>query len=44
MDGVLTDWEKQFKSYSGGVPVETYEAEHGANKRYEFVKKNSPGF
>ena len=44
MDGVLTDWEKQFKRYSGGVPVETYEAEHGSVNRYEFVKKNSPGF
>lgn len=44
MDGVLTDWEKQFKRYSGGIPVETYEAEHGSTKRYEFVKKNSPGF
>ena len=44
MDGVLTDWEKQFKRYSGGIPVETYEAEHGPVKRYEFVKKNSPDF
>ena len=44
MDGVLTDWENQFKRYSGGIPVETYEAEHGPVKRYEFVKKNSPDF
>ena len=44
MDGVLTDWEKQFKRYNDGVPVETYEAEHGSVKRYEFVKKNSPEF
>lgn len=44
MDGVLTDWEKQFKHYSGGVPVETYEAEHGSVNRYKFVKKNSPEF
>jgi len=44
MDGVLTDWEKQFKRYSGGIPVETYESEHGSVKRYEFVKNNSPGF
>ena len=44
MDGVLTDWEKQFKRYSGGIPVETYETEHGSANRYEFVKKNSPEF
>jgi len=44
MDGVLTDWEKQFKRYSGGIPVETYEAEHGSVNLYDFVKKNSPEF
>ena len=44
MDGVLTDWENQFKRYSGGIPVETYEVEHGPVNSYEFVKKNSPDF
>lgn len=44
LDGVLVDWEKQFEKFSGGVPVETYEAEHGKDKRYEFVHKNSPAF
>jgi predicted nucleotidyltransferase len=43
MDGVLTDWEKQFERLFG-VPVETYEAEHGKEKRYELVHKNSPNF
>ena len=44
LDGVLVDWEKQFEKFSGGVPVETYEAEHGKDQRYEFVHKNSPAF
>jgi len=44
LDGVLVDWEKQFEKFSGGVSVETYEAEHGKDKRYEFVHKNSPAF
>lgn len=43
MDGVLTDWEKQFERLFG-VPVETYESEHGKEKRYELVHKNSPNF
>ncbi len=32
MDGVISDWESQFKRYSGGVPVETYDVEHGKKK------------
>jgi predicted nucleotidyltransferase len=44
MDGVICDWEKQFKRYSGGVPVETYDVEHGKKNRYFFVRKNSPEF
>jgi predicted nucleotidyltransferase len=44
MDGVLTDWEKQFETYSGGIPVSTYEASHGKKRRYNFVRKNSPDF
>lgn len=43
MDGVLTDWEKQFEKLFG-VPVKTYEQEHGKDKRYELVHKNSPNF
>jgi len=44
MDGVLTDWEKQFETYSGGIPVSTYEASHGKKNRFNFVRKNSPDF
>lgn len=44
MDGVICDWEKQFKRYSGGVPVDTYKAEHGSDTCYFFVRKNSPEF
>lgn len=44
LDGVLCDWESQFKKFSGGVPVDTYEAEHGEQKRYELVRKNSPEY
>lgn len=44
MDGVLTDWEKQFETYSGGVPVSTYESSHGKKNRFNFVRKNSPDF
>ena len=44
MDGVLVDWEKQFERYSGGIPVDTYKAEHGGKSRYELVHKNSPAF
>jgi len=43
MDGVIADWEKQFKTYSG-LPVDTYIASHGKQNQYQFVKKNSPGF
>lgn len=43
MDGVLTDWEKQFEK-TFGVPVETYEAEHGKEQRYNLVKSHSPNF
>ena len=43
MDGVLTDWEKQFEKLFG-VPVETYEAQHGKDKRYELVHEHSPNF
>lgn len=43
MDGVLTDWEKQFETYSG-VPVDNYIASHGKQNQYQFVNKNSPGF
>lgn len=44
MDGVICDWEAQFKRYSGGVPVEVYDAEYGKKKRYFFVRKNSPEY
>jgi predicted nucleotidyltransferase len=44
MDGVISDWELQFKRYSGGVPVETYDAEHGKNNRFKFVNKNCPEY
>lgn len=44
MDGVISDWEKQFKRYSGGVPVETYDVEHGKKNRFKFVEKNCPEY
>jgi len=43
MDGVLTDWEKQFERLFQ-VPVKTYETEHGNDNRYKLVRKNSPNF
>ena len=36
MDGVLTDWEKQFETYSG-VPVDNYIASHGKKNQYQFL-------
>jgi predicted nucleotidyltransferase len=44
MDGVISDWESQFKRYSGGVPVETYDAERGKKNRFKFVDKNCPEY
>ena len=44
MDGVISDWESQFKRYSGGVPVETYDVEHGKKNRFKFVDKNCPEY
>lgn len=44
MDGVICDWEAQFKRYSGGVPVATYEAEYGKKNKYLLVRKNSPAY
>jgi len=44
MDGVIADWAKQFERFSGGTPVEKYEADHGKSQRYHFVKKNSPEY
>lgn len=43
MDGVLTDWEKQFKNYSG-MSCDEYDLKFGPDKRKEFVLKNSPNF
>jgi len=44
MDGVLSDWETQFKRYSGGIPVDTYDSLYGKKNRYKLVNKNSPGY
>ncbi len=44
MDGVLSDWEAQFKRYSGGIPVDTYDSLYGKKNRYKLVNKNSPGY
>ena len=44
MDGVLSDWEAQFKRYSGGIPVDTYDGLYGKKNRYKLVNKNSPGY
>ena len=37
MDGVITDWAKQFERYSGGIPVEQYEADQGEEARHQLV-------
>ena len=44
MDGVLSDWEAQFKRYSGGIPVDTYDSLYGKKKRYDLVNENSPSY
>jgi predicted nucleotidyltransferase len=44
MDGVLSDWESQFKRYSGGIPVNTYDSLHGKQNRFKLVNKNSPEY
>ncbi len=44
MDGVLSDWEAQFKRYSGGVPVSTYDSLYGKKNSYKLVNKNSPDY
>lgn len=44
MDGVLSDWEAQFKRYSGGIPVDTYDNLHGKQNRFNLVNKNSPEY
>jgi len=44
MDGVLSDWEAQFKRYSGGIPIDTYDSLYGKKNRYKLVNKNSPGY
>ena len=44
MDGVLSDWEAQFKRYSGGIPVNTYDNLHGKQNRFNLVNKNSPEY
>jgi len=44
MDGVLSDWEAQFKRYSGGVPVNTYDSLHGKQNLFKLVNKNSPEY
>ena len=44
MDGVLSDWEAQFKRYSGGIPVDTYDSLHGKQNLFKLVNKNSPEY
>jgi len=44
MDGVLTDWEDQFKRYSGGIPVNVYDNLYGKAKQYQLVNQNSPTY
>jgi len=44
MDGVLSDWEAQFKRYSGGIPVDTYDSLYGKQNLFKLVNKNSPEY
>jgi len=44
MDGVLSDWEAQFKRYSGGISVDTYDSLYGKKNRFKLVNKNSPDY
>ena len=44
MDGVLSDWEAQFKRYSGGITVDTYDSLYGKKNRFKLVNKNSTDY
>jgi len=44
MDGVISDWESQFKRYSGNVSVDDYDAKYGKKNRFKFVEKNCPEY
>lgn len=43
MDGVLTDWEKQFLKYTG-MSIQQYNDIHGETTSHNFVHKHSPDF
>ena len=44
MDGVIVDWDGQFKKISNGVSANEYEKTHGATGRFELSQNASPDF
>lgn len=44
MDGVITDWNKQFESISGGVSSEEFDKEHGEGTSLQLSQNASPEF
>lgn len=44
MDGVIVDWENQFKKASNGISPNDYEKMHGEAKRFELSQNASPDF
>lgn len=44
MDGVIVDWDGQFKKISNGVSANDYEKTHGATGRFELSQNASPDF
>ena len=45
MDGVLTDFDKSFEKYSGGIPPRKYEKKYGKDKFWELIDgKGKVGF
>lgn len=44
MDGVIVDWDGQFKKISNGVSANDYEKLHGASGRFEMSQNASPDF
>ena len=44
MDGVLTDFDEQFKKLSNGVPPGEYESKNGKNQFWALVDEGGVGF
>lgn len=44
MDGVIVDWENQFKRISNGISPNEYEKMYGETKRFKLSQDSSPDF